>query len=75
LSCLLLAPAMGGCQSGEGEERLGGSMNKDDPRAVLRDIIAPYPKADRDKLLRIFRATVIESRSLEREVIAEMATS
>jgi hypothetical protein len=42
-------------------------MNKnDDPRAVLRDIIARYPKADRDKVLRIFTATVIESRELER---------
>jgi hypothetical protein len=50
-------------------------MNKDDPREVLRDIIARYPKADRDKVLRIFTATVIESRSLERAVIAEMAAS
>jgi hypothetical protein len=50
-------------------------VNKNDPREVLRQIIVRYPKADRDKVLRIFTATVFESRELERAATAEMATS
>jgi hypothetical protein len=52
-----------------------GKRLPSDPREALRNIIAAYPKADRDKVLRIFTATVIENRGLERAVIAEMATS
>jgi hypothetical protein len=54
---------------------LVGKWLPSDPRAVLREIIAAYPKADRDKVLRIFVATIFESRELERTVIAEMAAS
>jgi len=54
---------------------LVGKRPPSDPREVLRTIIATYPKADRDKVLRIFTATVIDSRELERAVIAEMAAS
>ena len=50
-------------------------MNKNNPREVLRDIIARSPKADREKVLRIFTATVIDSRELEVAVIAEIAIS
>jgi hypothetical protein len=54
---------------------LVGRRLPSDPREALRNIIAAYPKADREKVLRIFTALVIESRELERAVIAEMASN
>jgi ribosomal 50S subunit-associated protein YjgA (DUF615 family) len=54
---------------------IAGQRISHDPRKALQQIINQYPKADREKLLRIFIAHVIDSRELERAVIAEMATS
>jgi len=41
----------------------------------LRQIIAKYGKTDRDRVWRIFEATIIGDRELERAIIKEMAAS
>jgi len=50
---------------------------KDDPREVLRQIIAKYPKAktDPEKLWRILEAEIHDDRALAAAIMREVATS